>query len=81
MAIGTVLKSDDLEKIAALLSDNGYKDSNITIVINARTKDILDRVNEDLFYRNNQEGTPPDVNEVNVDINGIHFKYVVEEDS
>ena len=81
MAIGTVLKSDDLEKIAALLSDNGYKDSNITIVINARTKDILDRVNEDFFYRNNQEGTPPDVNEVNVDINGIHFKYVVEEDS
>jgi len=79
MSVNGLLGSNDLEKIAGLLEENGYGDSNLTITINVRSKDILSRINDDFFYRNNVEGTPPEVDEVNVDVGGVHFKYVVDE--
>ena len=80
MPVKGLLTSNDLEKIASMLNENGYGDSNITIVINVKSKNALSRINEDFFYRNNQEGTPPDVDEVNVDVGGTHFKYIANED-
>lgn len=78
MPINGLLNSDDLEKISDLLEENGYGQSNITIVINVRSKDILSRINEDYFYRNNESGTPPEVDEVNVTVGNVKFKYVSE---
>lgn len=81
MPINGLLNSNDLEKMAALLEDNGYGASNITVVIGVRSHEILSRVNEDYYYRNNESGNPPAVDEVNVSIGNIKFKYVVEEGS
>ena len=81
MSVNGVLTASDLEKIAALLEENGYGSSNLTVVVGVRSKDVLSRINDDYFYRNNAEGTPPDVDEVNVDMGNVHFKYVVEEEA
>ena len=79
MSVSGILTADDLEKIAGLLEENGYIDKNITVVINVKNKETLSRINDDFYYRNNQEGVPPDVDEVNVTVSNTRFKYVVEE--
>ena len=79
MPISGMLNAEDLEKISELLEDNGYGQSNIIVVIPVQSKAILSRINDDFFYRNNEEGTPPDVDEVNVKAGNVRFKYIVEE--
>ena len=79
MPISGMLNTDDLEKISELLEDNGYGQSNLTVVIPVQSKSILSRINDDFFYRNNQDGTPPDVDEINVSVGNVRFKYIVEE--
>ena len=80
MPIKGLLNESDLKKIAEVLEENGYGESNITVVIDVNSKAAISRINEDFFYRNNSEGTPPDVDEVNVTIGTTKFKYVVVED-
>ena len=80
MPVKGLLTSTDLEKISEILTDNGYGDYDLCVVIKVQNKNSLSRINDDFFYRNNSEGTPPDVDEVNVDVGGVHFKYVVDED-
>lgn len=80
MSVNGLLTSEDLEKIASLLEDGGYGTSDIMIVINVQSQGILDKINEDFFYRNNQEGTPPKVDEVKVSVGNVNFKYVVKDD-
>jgi len=79
MPVNGVISSDDLVKISELLAENGYSSTDITVVINVRSNEILKRINDDFYYRNNDGGTPPDVDEINVNVGGINFKYVVEE--
>ena len=79
MPINGMLNAEDLEKISELLEDNGYGQSNVIVVIPVQSKSILSRINDDFFYRNNEEGTPPDVDEVNVKVGNVRFKYMVEE--
>ncbi len=77
MPVGSVLSFDDILKISEALKE--YEDSNLTITIGVRSKDILDRINDDYFYRNNETGTPPEVDEVEVSVGKFHFKYVVDD--
>lgn len=79
MAIGSVLTFEDLQKIAEFIGDNGYSDK-VTIVVPVRNKETLARINDDFFYRNNNEGTPPDVDEIKVTVGGVNFKYVIEKE-
>ena len=77
-----VLKSDDLIKIAQSLKKLGYEDSGLIISIPIRTKILLNRLNES-YYRKLGGNTDKidDVNEVNVSIYGINFKYYLIEDN
>lgn len=79
MLVNGILNGEDLEKISNLLEDNGYGQSNIVILIKVKNKEVISRINDDFFYRNNEEGTPPDVDEINVKVGNVSFKYVVEE--
>ncbi len=79
MAIGNIITIDDLNKITDLLIENNYGAYGITISIPVRSKEILSRINDDFYYRNNGEGTPPDVEEINVEISGIKFRYYINE--
>ena len=80
MQLNKVLKLDDLAKIYGALDEEGYGDSGLEIVIRVRSKEILSKVNEEFYYENSKEGEPPEVDEVNVQIGGINFKYIVKEE-
>lgn len=71
---------NDLIKIAEHLSlledDNCLSDAEITFKV---PQDILQKLNEDFYYRNNDTGTPEEnPEEINLMINGYHFKYITE---
>ena len=43
---------------------------------------VLKKINEELYYRNNPQATdnPEETDEIDLNINGIQFKYVLKED-
>jgi len=77
----SILGYEDVTKIAQLLHDNGIDGSNIIIVNKVRTQEILNKVNEEYFYRANPntEIVPDQCDEVNINVNGFAFRYVVDE--
>lgn len=79
----SILKYEDVVKITQFLHDNGYDGYPIVIENKVRTKAILDKVNEEYFYRSNPdtEATPDQCDEVNINVNGYTFKYTVSEDA
>jgi hypothetical protein len=81
MLLNKVPKIDDLAKIQEAIFDAGYADYGIEVVINVRSHEILEKVNEEFFYSSGNSGNPQDVDVVNVDIGGLNFKYVVKEEN
>lgn len=80
MQVGSFLKFDDLVKIAGILKENGYGEINMTISTEVPDR-TLNRINEDFYYRNKadddkQTPLPDHVDEVEVTINNITFKYL-----
>lgn len=73
-----LLKLNDLIKISELLAENNFNNKNITITIDVKTKELLNKINEDIYYRNDvNENNPPikEVDEIVLNINGTTFKY------
>lgn len=77
-----VLKYDDLIKLSNAITELGYDHSNITVNIGIRTKERLNRLNDDFFYRSNlpEEQRIKDVSEININIGGITYHYYVIEE-
>ena len=77
-----ILKYDDLMKISNLLAEAGCVYDNVTLVIDIHTKKMLNRINDDFFFRcsKKEEERVSDVNEINISVNGVKFKYVCPED-
>ena len=77
-----ILKMDDIIKLSAIMSENGYSNNGLTVIIPVRTQGLLNKINEDFYYRNATEGDkkshPESVDEIVVNINGITFKYILE---
>lgn len=76
---GRIIKLDDLVKISKLLSDNGYADVDMEICINVPSDKLLNKINEDLYYRNKTEDKPSfveNVDEINLVVNNIKFRYI-----
>ena len=71
-------KTEDLMRISQLLNNEFGGELDFSIMeINFKVgKDIVKRVNDDLYYRYNSEGSPEPTDEVMVKTNGIIFKYV-----
>lgn len=80
MPIANILTLEDLYKIQALLEDEGYGDIDLDITVGLK-KSAFNKVNEEFYYMNNKEGTPPDVEEIEVKIGHVNFKYVMREDA
>lgn len=79
-----ILKYDDLLKISNLLNENGYGCENITVEIGIHTQKMLNRINDDFFYKSgkkDEERVTNDVSEVNVALNGIKFRYISDEET
>lgn len=77
-----ILKQNDLQEIASFLIEKGYDQSDITILIDVKTKQMLNRISDDYFYRNavdKSEEPPTDNEEININIGEVKFKYVYSE--
>ena len=72
---------EDLMEIAQSINDMGFLDGNITIFIEVDDKKILNRINDDFFYRYKDEKAEKvdDVTEVNVSVNGVQFIYFTKQ--
>jgi adenylate kinase family enzyme len=76
-----VPRIEDLMEIAQNINDLGFLDGNITIFIEVDDKKILNRINDDFFYRYKDEKAEKvdDVTEVNVSVNGVQFIYFTKQ--
>lgn len=80
-----ILKYDDILKISTFFKENGYEGFDIELVNYLPNDKLLNRVNDDFFYRINRgEGEKPEDNtdEVSVKVGEYKFTYKVRnEDS
>lgn len=91
MSMKKILKGEDLSEIASWLIENGYSDANLKILIKVKDKQMLKNINDDYFYRfahykledgdENKENTNRDADQIDVNIGGIDFQYIVDENS
>lgn len=84
MSVKKILTSEDLNAIADYLTENGYNEAGLKILIRIDDKQTLQNISDDYYYRfaANDENVKrkEDVNEVNVNIGDIEFSYVIRED-
>ncbi len=80
MQLDRVLKLDDLYKIQTAIVEAGYPNDRFEVTMEVRSDEVLKKVNEEYYYNGNKEGVPPEVDEVDVCIGNVHFKYVVAKD-
>jgi len=83
MPVKKILNKDDLLEIAEFFMEKGYG-NNITVNIELPDKKTINRVNEDYYYKLNQGNKNnvveiEEVEELNINIGGVKFKYFVEE--
>jgi hypothetical protein len=79
--IGKVLEYADLMEIAGFLINNKYDTAGISVEIPLDSDEMLEKINEDFFYRieGNNAKLNTNVNEVIVNVGGINFRYFVKE--
>lgn len=71
------LKLNQLIDLSKLLNENGYSNLNFEIIIPIDSDALLNRINEDIFFRNGVNGDKPThTDEIVLNINDIKFKYV-----
>ena len=78
-----LFKIEEVAKIASVLNENGYSNQGFDIVIPVPNIELLNKINEELYYKNNGKESGFDierVDEINLNIYGISFKYVVCDD-
>ncbi len=81
MQLRDIIKYDKVMELAYLLKDNGFDKYGFSIVTEVDTKEQLNKLNEDFFYKipENKEKTPDYGDEISVNVGGIAFKYVIKE--
>ncbi len=77
-----ILKYDDLVQISNILNEVGYGCSNVTIEIAIHTQKMLNRINDDFFYKSGkkEEDRVTDVSDINITLNGVKFRYICDEE-
>lgn len=74
----SIPKCDDLVALSKCFQEtlgDKYDLSTMEIVFSVDEL-TLNKINEDLYYRNNTTGAPDETDEIVVNINGYTFKYV-----
>lgn len=79
--MSNLLKQEDILKIAAFLSDNGYTGLEVTNYVD--TQETLNKINEDFFYRSGEHPGEDFDNEcdgVDIECDGTEFKFRLKEE-
>lgn len=73
-----IVKIEDIMKLSKFLSENGFTDKDITINIGVKTPEMLNRINEEIYFRNsNKENELKSVDEIILNVGGYTYKYYV----
>lgn len=78
---GKILTYGDVMEISRLLSESGYNKYGLKITTSVSTKEEMERVNEEFFYRTHSKDDgvkPEDCDTVTLNVNGIEFKYIID---
>lgn len=78
----TVLKGEQLLEIARFLTEKGY-DQGVSIEIEVENKAMLQKINDDFYYRYaGGEGEAPkdEIDDVQINIGGVKFRYFAKQD-
>ena len=74
-------KVEDLYTITNLINDKLWDTTDLSsmeILIKVNKENLV-KVNEDLYYRFNNEGEPEDTDEVVINVNGFKITYTTDE--
>ncbi len=77
-----VLNYGDVMKISQELSKLNFHDYGLTIETKIHSRELFDKVNEEFFYRSNRDNPdtkPEECDVVTLHVNGINFRYVLDE--
>lgn len=76
-----IVKLDDIVKLSQILNENGFANKDITINIGVKTPEMLNRINEEIYFRNsNKENNLKIVDEIILNVGGYKYKYYVNND-
>lgn len=76
-----IVKLDDIIKLSQILNENGFANKDITINIGVKTPEMLNRINEEIYFRNsNKENNLKIVDEIILNVGGYKYKYYVNND-
>ena len=79
----TILKIEDLYNIALFLGEKGYNEVPLEITIPVYTKERMAKLNREFCINKNMNPTGDNdndyVDEINVSIEGVNFKYKLTE--
>ena len=78
-----IIKYDKMMDLVYLLKENGFDKYNFTITSEVNTREQLNKLNEDFFYKlpENADKTPEYGDEISVNFDGITFRYVIKPDA
>lgn len=76
-----VVKLDELIKLSTILKENDFSNKNLEIIVNVKSSELLNKINEEIYFKNKTDNSPPltHVDEIILNMNGIKFKYIVGE--
>lgn len=76
--MGKIFDYNDLLSISNLLLENGYNYDNLTIEIDVPTLKMLNRLNDDFFFKSGIEDNKrvKNVRDFSVNMNGVKFRYI-----
>lgn len=73
-----IVKLEDIVKLSQILNENGFANKDITINIGVKTPEMLNRINEEIYFRNsNKENSLKIVDEIILNVGGYTYKYYV----
>ena len=73
-----IVKLEDIVKLSQILNENGFANKDITINIGDKTPEMLNRINEEIYFRNsNKENNLKIVDEIILNVGGYKYKYYV----
>ena len=50
-----IVKLEDIVKLSQILNENGFANKDITINIGVKTLEMLNRINEEIYFRNSNK--------------------------
>jgi hypothetical protein len=73
-----IVKLEDIVKLSQILNENGFANKDITINIGVKTPEMLNRINEEIYFRNsNKENNLKIVDEIILNVGRYKYKYYV----